>query len=86
MKNEFDPDGLYDVIGPEGSKVGEINKGVYYEGAWQVGGVAGSEFIYNGQATGRIEGLTLTRSDPPGTPETRFLLVPNKTGVENLDD
>ncbi|OAE13060.1 hypothetical protein AZH11_08710 [Pseudomonas simiae] len=80
MKAKFDPDGIYDVIDPEGFKVGVIKKGQYFEGDWQVGSVEGDNFVYNGRLAGNIEGLTLTRLDSPDALETRFLLK-LQTGV-----
>lgn len=33
MNVDFDPQGRYDVFGPDGHKIGEVVKGVLYEGA-----------------------------------------------------
>lgn len=32
MSEDYDPDGRYDVFEPEGRKIGEVVKGVVYEG------------------------------------------------------
>lgn len=33
MPARYDPEGRYNVIAPDGSKIGEVVKGVLYEGA-----------------------------------------------------
>jgi hypothetical protein len=33
MNEQYDPLGRYNVIGPDGVKIGEVRKGVLYEGA-----------------------------------------------------
>ncbi|UZE22188.1 hypothetical protein LOY67_19385 [Pseudomonas sp. B21-056] len=78
MSDQFDPQGRYEVIDPEGIKIGEINHGEYFEGGWHAGGIKDKQFYYDGALAGRVEGLTLVRLDPPGAPETRFTLVPTK--------
>jgi hypothetical protein len=85
MKSELDLNGLYDVIDPEGLKVGEIKKGLYYEGGWQTGRVQGQDFVYNGQVAGNLDGLTLTRTYPLGPPATIFQLVLKKQSGETLE-
>lgn len=66
MTEQYDPQGRYDVIDPEGIKLGELRQGSYFEGTWEVGMVEGDVFHYNGEPAGKVEGLTLTRNDPPG--------------------
>lgn len=64
--SEYDPQAHYDLLDPEGIKVGELRKGRYFEGTWEVGYVEGDVFHYNGSPAGKLEGLTITRDDPPG--------------------
>lgn len=66
MSEQYDPQGQYDVMDPEGIKLGELRQGRYFEGTWEVGTVEGEVFHYNGEPGGTLEGLTLTRNDPPG--------------------
>lgn len=66
MTEQYDPQGRYDVIDPEDIKVGELRQGRYFESTWEVGMVEGDVFYYNGERAGKLEGLTLTRNDPPG--------------------
>lgn len=69
----YDPQANYDV-NYQGARVGELRKGRYFEGTWEVGYVEGEVFHYNGKPRGKREGLTLTRNDPPGE-LTQFELV-----------
>lgn len=78
MSEQYDPEGVYDVIEPEGSKTGELRQGRYFETTWEVGKVEGDVFHYNGKPAGKLEGLTLTRDDPPGAKLTQFKLVRQK--------
>lgn len=63
------------MIDHEGIKVGELRKGRYFEGTWEVGMVEGDVLHYNGVPAGRLEGLILTRNDPPGEPLTQCQFV-----------
>ena len=73
--SNYDPQAIYDVIDPEGIKLGELRKGVYFEGDWEAGGIEGDVFHYNGKPAGKLEGLTVTRDDPPGERLTQVQLV-----------
>lgn len=75
MSEQYDPQGHYDVLDPENFKVGELRQGHYFEGSWEVGMVDGKLFHYNGKPAGKLEGLTLTRNDPPGEALTQYLLL-----------
>jgi len=66
MSEQYDPKATYDVLDPESIKVGELRQGRYYEGTWEVGMLEGEVFHYNGAPAGKLDGLTLTRDDPPG--------------------
>lgn len=66
MSEPYDPKGCYDVIDPEGIKLGELRQGRYFEGTWEVGMVEGDVFHCNGEPAGKLEGLTLRRNDSPG--------------------
>lgn len=79
MSEHYDSEVSYDLIDPEGIKVGEVRQGVYYEGDWKVGRIEGDVFHYNGQPAGTLKGLTITRNDPPGTALTQCRLVPQKS-------
>lgn len=74
MSTEFDSKGRYDVHGPDGDKCGRIIKGIFkgLDGDL-VGHVEGDQFICDEQLAGRVEGLTLVRTD-----KTRFDLVPQE--------
>jgi hypothetical protein len=74
MTEQYDPKGRYDVVDPEGIKLGELRQGRYFESTWEVGMVEGDVFHYNGEPVGKLEGLTLTRNDPPGE-LTQYQLV-----------
>lgn len=74
MSEQYDPKATYDVLDPESIKVGELRQGRYFEGTWEVGAVEGDVFHYNGAPAGKLEGLTVTRDDPPGQ-LTQFRLV-----------
>lgn len=79
MSEQYDPQGWYDVIEPEGDKTGELRAGVYYEENNVLGRVEGDVFTYDilpHGGKGRIKGLTLIRTEP--RPETHFKLVPQK--------
>lgn len=79
MSEQYEPEGWYDVIEPEGNKTGELRAGVYFEDGHEMGRVAGGKFTYDMRphgGSGYIEGLTLVRTDPK--PETRFTLKPKK--------
>jgi len=65
MTKQFDPQGRYDVR-DNGLKLGELVKGKFYEAGSTKprGQVVGNLFSYNnGEDTGRIEGLTIVRTD-----------------------
>lgn len=79
MAETFDPNGRYDLIDQEGITVGEVRQGVYYEGGREMGRIEDGEFHYDGKLAGILEGLTVTRTDPPGTPLTQCQLVPQKS-------
>lgn len=64
--SEYDPQANYDFLDPEGFKLGEVRKSRYFESTWEMGYIEGDVFHYNGEATGKLEGLTVTRNDPPG--------------------
>lgn len=66
MSEQYDPKAQYDVHDPEGIKLGEVRQGLYFEGDWEAGRIEGDVFHYNGEAAGKLDGLTLTRNDPPG--------------------
>lgn len=66
MSEQYDPKAQYDVHDPEGIKLGEVRQGLYFEGDWEAGRIEGDVFHYNGEAAGTLDGLTLTRNDPPG--------------------
>lgn len=74
MSEQYDPKASYNVLDRESIKVGELRQGRYFEGTWEVGAVEGDVFHYNGEPAGKLEGLTLTRNDPPGE-LTQFQLV-----------
>lgn len=65
MAEQYDPQESYDLMDPENIKVGEVRKGVYYEGTWQIGKIEGEVFHYNGEPAGKRDGLTITRDDLP---------------------
>lgn len=65
MTEHYDPQASYDLIGPENIKVGEVRKGIYYEGTWEIGKIEGEVFHYNGEPAGKRGGLTITRDDLP---------------------
>ncbi|GLO06577.1 MULTISPECIES: hypothetical protein [Pseudomonas] len=73
--SKFDPLASYDLIDPEGIKLGEVRKGLYYESGSAIGWFEGDVFHYNGKPGGRLDGLTITRDDPPGEPLTQCELV-----------
>lgn len=76
MSEQYNPEGWYDVIEPEGEKTGELRAGVYFERGDELGRVEAGVFTYDmlpHGGKGRIEGLTLVRTEPH--PETRFTLV-----------
>jgi hypothetical protein len=81
MAGQYDPQGHYDVINPDGNhKLGELRAGSYFESTDEVpvGYVEGLDFFYtmqNAEGRGRIEGLTLLRTEPEGVRETRLTLV-----------
>jgi hypothetical protein len=79
MNEHFDPQTTYDLVDPEGFKMGEVRQGLYYEGTWKVGEIEGDVFHYNGVPAGKVEGLTVTRDDPPGAALTVCRLVPQKS-------
>lgn len=64
--SEYDSQANYDFLDPEGFKLGEVRKGRYFESTWEIGYIEGDVFHYNGEAAGKLEGLTVTRNDPPG--------------------
>lgn len=64
--SQYDPQANYDFLDPEGFKLGEVRQGRYFEGTWEIGSIEGDVFHYNGEAAGKLEGLTVTRNDPPG--------------------
>lgn len=66
MTEQYDPQASYDFLDPEGIKIGELRQGRYFEGDWEVGLIDGAVFHYNGAPAGRLDGLTVTRDDPPG--------------------
>ena len=66
MSQQYDPKACYDVLDRENIKVGELRQCRYFEGTWEVGSVEGDVFQYNGEPAGKLEGLVLTRNDPPG--------------------
>lgn len=82
MSEQYDPQGTYDVVNPDDDlKLGELRAGQYFEGHDEVpvGYVDGLDFFYtmkNAEGRGRIEGLTLLRTEPQGVRETRLTLVP----------
>jgi len=81
MNEQYNPQANYDVINPEDdSKMGELRNGRYFEGKDEApcGYVEGADFFYtveNAEGRGRIEGLTLLRTEPQGVRETRLNLV-----------
>lgn len=77
MSEQYDPNANYDVFDPERIQVGELHQGRYFEGTWEVGSVEGDVFHYNGEPAGKLDGLTLTRNDPPGE-LTQFQLMRQK--------
>jgi len=77
--SQYDPQAHYDFLDPQGIKVGELRKGRYFEGTWEVGFIEGDAFHYNGDVAGKLEGLTITRNDPPGEPVTQCTLVLQET-------
>ncbi|QCY09576.1 hypothetical protein [Pseudomonas sp. MPC6] len=79
MSQQYNPEGWYYVIEPEGNRTGELRAGVYFEGENEIGRMEGGIFTYDMQphgGKGHIEGLTLVRTDPQ--PETRFTLMPQE--------
>lgn len=74
--------GLLERSNPDDDlKLGELRAGQYFEGHDEVpvGYVDGLDFFYtmkNAEGRGRIEGLTLLRTEPQGVRETRLTLVP----------
>lgn len=68
MAEQFDPEQTYALI-YEGTRLGVVRKGLYYEGpqAWQVGEIHEERFYYNGKAAGIVEGLIVTRTEPKPT-------------------
>lgn len=66
MSEQYDPSANYDIFDPENIQIGELRQGRYFEGTWEVGLVKGDVFHYNGEPADKLEGLTLTRNDPPG--------------------
>jgi len=75
MSEQYDPQGSYDLLDPEGIKIGELRKGRYFEGDWEVGLIDGTVFHYNGEPAGRLDGLTVTRDDMPDQLMTQCQLV-----------
>lgn len=73
--SEYDPEANYDFLDPQGIKMGELRKGRYFEGTWEAGFIEGDVFHYNREVAGKLEGLTITRNDPPGEPVTQCTLV-----------
>lgn len=64
MSDPYDPSANYDVFDPENIQVGELRQCRYFEGTWEVGSVQGD--VFNGEPAGKLDGLILTRNDPPG--------------------
>nr|WP_176704738.1 hypothetical protein [Pseudomonas sp.]QBM91764.1 hypothetical protein pA7BH1_p04 [Pseudomonas sp.] len=62
MTDRFDPAGSYDVINPDGSVLGEVVKGVFYQDGKQWGRIDGDHFE-SGGSTGTVKGLSILRSD-----------------------
>ncbi|WP_280044024.1 hypothetical protein [Pseudomonas sp. Hg5Tf] len=70
--SSYDPQANYDVIEFEGTKIGEVRKGKYYEGSAHEGDIVGDVFHYQGAPAGKLTGLTITRDDDA----TLFHLLP----------